>query len=86
MCMNVNEIRSEARQKVIEMLMPEFMDYHAVKFGDGSFAIPVKVEDTDVWVEVSVKTKAWTPTKKSAAFNPHDKAAEWQALKKMKKA
>ena len=81
---NVNEIRVEARQKTIEALMPVLMENEAVKFADGSFAILQDIDGQEVWTEITIKSKAWKDTKRSVAFNPYVKAAEWEAERKVK--
>ena len=82
--MNANEIKSTARQMTIAAIMPSLQENDAVKFADGSFAILQTVDGQEVWTEVSVKSKAWNDTKVSKAFDPYEKAAEWEAEKKIK--
>lgn len=84
MAMNTAEIRATARQMTIAAIMPSLMENEAVKFADGSFAILQKVEDTEVWTEVTIKTKNWKPTKNAEAFDPYEVAKEWEAEKKIK--
>ena len=82
--MNANEIKSTARQMTIAAIMPSLQENDAVKFADGSFAILQTVDGQEVWTEVTVKSKAWNDTKVSKAFDPYEKAAEWEAEKKIK--
>ena len=42
------------------------------------------VDGQEVWTEVTVKSKAYKPTKVSPAFDPYEVAAEWEAEKKAK--
>lgn len=84
MSMNANEIRATARQMTIAAIMPSLMDNDAVKFADGSFAILQNVEGQEVWTEVTVKSKSWKDTKVSKAFDPFEKAEEWEAERKIK--
>lgn len=84
MSMNTAEIRATARQMTISAIMPSLMENEAVKFADGSFAILQKVEDTEVWTEVTVKTKNWKATKTSEAFDPYEAAEAWEAERKIK--
>lgn len=84
--MNINEIRSTARQMTIEAIMPSLMDNDAVKFGDGSFAILQRVDGEEVWCEISVKTKAFRETKRGAAFDPYEAAEVWQKETEIKAA
>ena len=80
--MNVNEIRQEASMRVIAELIPVLEQNNAIKFANGSFAIEEIVNGQHVWVEVSVKTKAWKDTKRTKAFNPYEAADAWEKEKK----
>lgn len=84
MSMNANEIKSTARQMTIAALMPVLQENAAVKFADASFAILQEVDGQEVWTEVTVKSKAYKPTKTSTAFNPYEVAAAWEEDKKIK--
>lgn len=84
MSMNANEIKSTARQMTIAALMPILQENEAVKFADASFAILQEVDGQEVWTEVTVKSKAYKPTKVSPAFDPYIQAAEWEEEKKIK--
>lgn len=84
MAMNMNEMKVTARQMTIEAIMPSLMENEAVKFADGSFAILQTVEGQEIWTEVSVKSKAFKDTKTSKAFDPFEKAQEWEEDKKVK--
>lgn len=84
MSMNANEIKSTARQMTIAAIMPALQENDAVKFADASFAILQTVDGQEVWTEVTVKSKAYKPTKVSPAFDPYEVAAEWEAEKKIK--
>ena len=75
MAMNANEMKSTARQMTIAAIMPSLMENDAVKFADGSFAILQTVDGQEIWTEVSVKSKA---------FDPFEKAQEWEAERKIK--
>lgn len=82
--MNANEIKSTARQMTIAAIMPALEENDAVKFADASFAILQTVDGQEVWTEVTIKSKAYKPTKVSPAFDPYEVAAEWEAEKKIK--
>ena len=82
--MNANEIKATARQMTIAALLPTLQGNEAVKFADASFAILQVVDGQEVWTEVTVKSKAYKPTKVSPAFDPYEVAAEWEAEKKAK--
>jgi len=84
MSMNANEIKSTARQMTIAALMPILQENEAVKFADASFAILQTVDGQEVWTEVTVKSKAYKPTKVSIAFDPFEAAQEWEAEKRIK--
>lgn len=82
--MNANEIKATARQMTIAAIMPMLQENDAVKFADGSFAILQTVDGQEVWTEVTVKSKAWNDTKVSKAFDPYEKAQEWEAERRIK--
>lgn len=82
--MNANEMKATARDLTIATLLEVLEANHAVKFADGSFAILQTVDGQDIWTEVSVKSKAYKPTKISPAFDPYEVAAEWEMEKKIK--
>lgn len=84
MAMNMNEMKATARQMTIAAIMPSLMENDAVKFADGSFAILQEVDGQEIWTEVSVKSKAFKDTKVSKAFDPYEKAQEWEAERKIK--
>ena len=84
MSMNANEIKSTARQMTIAAIMPVLEENDAVKFADASFAILQTVDGQEVWTEVTVKSKAYKPTKVSPAFDPYEVAEAWEAEKKIK--
>lgn len=84
MAMNMNEMKATARQMTIAAIMPSLLDNDAVKFADGSFAILQTVDGVEIWTSVEVKSKAWKDTKVAKAFDPFEKAAEWEAEKRIK--
>ena len=84
MSMNAAEIKSTARQMTIAAIMPVLQENDAVKFADASFAILQTVDGQEIWTEVTVKSKAYKPTKVSPAFDPFEAAQEWEAEKKLK--
>lgn len=82
--MNANEMKVAARQMTIAAIMGALEENDAVKFADGSFAILQNVDGQEIWTEVTVKSKAFKPTKVSPAFDPYVAAEAWEAEKKMK--
>ena len=84
MAMNAAELKNTARQMTIAAIMPTLQENDAVKFADASFAILQTVDGQEIWTEVSVKTKAYKPTKVSPAFDPFEAAEAWQAEKQIK--
>lgn len=82
--MNANEIRTAARNLTIEALMDVLNTNHAIQFADASFAILQEVDGQAIWTEVTVKSKAYKPTKNFPAFNPREVAEEWKAEKEVK--
>ena len=43
-----------------------------------------EVDGQEVWTEVTVKSKAYKPTKVSPAFDPYEVAAAWEEENKVK--
>ena len=84
MSMTANEIKATARQMTIAAIMPALEENDAVKFADASFAILQNVDGQEVWTEVTVKSKAYKPTKVSPAFDPFEAAAAWEEENKIK--
>lgn len=84
MSMNANEMKATARQMTIAALMPILQEQEAVKFADASFAILQEVDGQEIWTEVTVKSKAYKPTKNAAAFDPYEVAKAWEMEKKIK--
>jgi len=84
MSMNAAEMKNTARQMTIAAIMPALQENDAVKFADASFAILQTVDGQEIWTEVTVKSKAYKPTKVSPAFDPFEAAQEWEAEKKLK--
>ena len=84
--MNATEIKNTARTATINALLEALNANDAVQFGDASFAILQMVDEQEVWTEVTVKSKAFKPTKISPAFDPYEVAEEWKAEKAAKEA
>lgn len=84
MAMNANEIKATARTMTVNAIMDALNAQEAVQFADASFAILQIVDGQEIWTEVTVKSKAYKPTKVSAAFDPYEAAEEWQAERKLK--
>lgn len=82
--MNAAEMKVTARDMTIATLLPVLAENDAVKFADGSFAILQEVDGQEIWTEVTVKSKAYKPTKISPAFDPYEVAEMWEAEKKLK--
>lgn len=82
--MNAAEMKVTARDMTIATLLPVLAENDAVKFADGSFAILQEVDGQEIWTEVTVKSKAYKPTKISPAFDPYEVAEAWEAEKKIK--
>jgi hypothetical protein len=82
--MNANEIKVTARNLTAEALMDALNTNDAVQFADGSWAILQTVDGQEVWTEVTVKSKAYKPTKVSPAFDPYEVAEVWKQEKEIK--
>lgn len=84
--MNANEIKSTARQMTVNAIISALDANDAVQFADASYAILQTVDGQEVWTEVTVKSKAYKPTKVSPAFDPFEVAEAWKAEKEIKAA
>lgn len=84
--MNATEIKNAARSATINALMDVLNANDAVQFADASWAILQNVDDQEVWTEVTIKSKAYKPTKVSPAFDPYEAAEDWKAEKEVKAA
>lgn len=84
MSMNANEIKVIARNLTTEALMDTLNANDAVQFADASWAILQTVDGQEVWTEVTVKSKAYKPTKISPAFDPYEVAEVWKQEKEIK--
>lgn len=82
--MTANEIKTTARNLTVAALTEVLNANDAVQFADASFAILQNIDGQEVWTEVTVKSKAYKPTKISPAFDPYEAAEEWKAEKDMK--
>ena len=82
--MNANELKATARDLTVATLTDVLSANDAVQFADASFAILQVVDGQEVWTEVTVKSKAYKPTKVAPAFDPYEAAEKWKAEKEMK--
>lgn len=82
--MNANEIKTAARDMTVAVLTDTLNNYDAVQFADASFAILQTIDGQEVWTEVTVKSKAYKPTKVSPAFDPYEVAEAWRQEKEIK--
>ncbi len=84
MPMNSTEMKNVARNATIAALRDALEDQAAVQFADASWAILQTVDGQEIWCEVTVKTKAYKPTKTAAAFDPYEAAEVWKEEKRIK--
>lgn len=84
MSMNANEIKTTARNLTAEALMEVLNANDAVQFADASWAILQTIDGQEVWTEVTVKSKAYKPTKVSPAFDPYISAEAWKEEQRIK--
>lgn len=82
--MNANEMKVTARNLTVTALNDFLTANEAVQFADASFAVLQEVDGQEVWTEVTVKSKAFKPTKVSPAFDPYEVAEAWKADKEVK--
>lgn len=86
MSMNAAEIKNTARYATAALLTDVFEQTDAVQFADASWAILQVIDGQEVWTEVTVKSKAYKPTKVSPAFDPFEVAEAWKEEKALKEA
>lgn len=84
--MNANEMKNAARTATLNALMDTLIANDAVQFADASYAILQEIDGQEIWTEVTVKSKAFKPTKISPAFDPFEVAQVWQEDKERKTA
>ena len=84
MSMNANEIKSTARANTVALLSDVFEANAAVQFADASWAILQEVDGQEVWTEITVKSKAYKPTKVSPIFDPYIAAEAWKKEQEIK--
>ena len=84
MSMNANEIKSAARNLTAQALMEVLNANDAVQFADASWAILQEVDGQEIWTEITIKSKAYKPTKISPAFDPYISAEAWKEEQKIK--
>lgn len=82
--MNANELKSTARDLTVATLTDVLSANDAVQFADASFAILQVVDGQEIWTEITVKSKAYKPTKVAPAFDPYEVAENWKAEKETK--
>ena len=82
--MTQNAMKIAARDEIANKLAKVLADNEAVQFGDASWAIRCEVDGQIIWGEVSVKSKQFTTTTRSEAFNPYAAQKKWLAEKKRK--
>lgn len=84
MSMNSTEMKNVARNVTIAALRDTLEEQAAVQFSDASWAILQTVDGQEIWCEVTIKTKAYKPTKVSPAFDPYEAAEAWKEEKRIK--
>lgn len=82
--MNAMEMKNTARAMTLTAIMDALNANDAVQFGDASFAILQNVDGQEIWTEVTVKAKAYKPTKVADAFDPFVAAEDWKLEKEAK--
>ena len=82
--MNAVEMKNVARNATVSAMMETLNALEAVQFADNAWAILQEVEGQEIWTSVEVKTKQYKPTSTTEAFDPYEKATEWQEEKRIK--
>ena len=84
MSMNATEMKNAARNATIAAMSDALEDQAAVQFADASWAILQTIDGQEIWTEVTIKTKAYKPTKTAEAFDPYEAAEAWKEEKRIK--
>lgn len=84
MSMNATEMKNAARNATINALSDALEEQSAVQFADASWAILQTIDGQEIWTEVTIKTKAYKPTKVTPAFDPYEVAEAWKEEKRIK--
>lgn len=82
--MNSNEIKTAARESTVALLNDVLAANDAIQFADASWAILQTIDGQEVWTEITVKSKAYKPTKTTSEFDPFQTAEAWQEEKRIK--
>jgi len=78
------DMKRTARSLTVNSLAAVLEELGAVQFADASYAVLQEVDGQEVWTEITVKAKSFTPTKTSPAFDPFVTAEEWKTDKEIK--
>jgi len=84
MSMNATEMKNAARNATISAMSDALEEQSAVQFADASWAILQTIDGQEIWTEVTIKTKAYKPTKTAEAFDPYEAAEAWKEEKRIK--
>ena len=80
-----SEILESAKKNVLNGLVETLDSLGAERYGSPyQMAIPTTVDGIEVWVKVDLTTANYADTKVSKAFDPFEKAQEWEAERKIK--
>lgn len=82
--MTMMEKKIAARAATLAALQEVLTQLDAVQFGDASFAVLQEIDGQEIWTEISVKSKSYTATKVSPAFDPFEAAEVWKEETAMK--
>lgn len=83
MAMNSVEMKNTVRTNTANLLTEIFEANAAVQYDDFAWAILHEVDGQEIWSSIEIKSKAWKPTKTTAAFDPYEAAAAWQEDKRI---
>lgn len=82
--MTSNEMKAAAREFVAKGLEEILTEMGAIQFADDSWAVRTEIDCQEIWVEISVKSKAFKATKTYDAFNPKAAREAWQEDKRIR--
>lgn len=69
------EIRKIAKERALTEIQ---FSKNFENAGQDAFAVPIMVDDTEVWVEVKITAKNWYDTARSKAYDPFLEEEQWQ--------
>ena len=80
----MEQTRAVAKAQVLALLATALTENGAETVEPFTLAIATDVDGQEIWVEIKFTAKQWKATKTSEAYNPFEKAAEFNAEQAIK--